>query len=181
MPSLRARNHNYTADSEAIAEALELADDRIISDISDNRSRAGAACHLIVARILESIQFWRSYFRHEKDSLRRLKRFSETADKYKETTLEQFLRSNLHPDLYQRVVRCFALPDWPESPEIWWKECVLPMVKEEFRDLSIHPEQNLALWKELSKGGERDTENDKRRYMEKLCRNKFDQAVKYCP
>lgn len=178
MPSIRSRNSKYTADSEAISNAINLGKNLILPDISDNRSRAGAACHLIVAKILESIEFWRNYYCREKQTLERLKTFSETAKRYEHTSLDEYLKNHLYPDSYELMMKCSILPEWPEGSDLWWNEGVLPMVRKEFSELEKQPNKNLMLWQELSKGGERDTINDKRRYMEKLCRNKFTQALK---
>lgn len=178
MPSLRARNSKFTADSQAIIEAVHLGEEHPNPDISDNRSRVGAMCHLLVVQIIDRIHFSRREYEWERDGVERLKEFHETADRYRGASVEQVLRARMHPQNVAHVLACAALPSWENNPRAWWKGRVLPLVKEGFQQLARCPSQNPALWEELKRGGERNTVNDMRRYMEKICKNKFDQIVK---
>ena len=181
MPSFRARNANFTADAVAISKAIHLSEKHPTPNIWDNNSRAGALCHLVVINILENIRRARSQYAEQKRTLEMLKRVHEYADEYRDSTLEEFMERYLHPVVLARVRACAALPEWKEDASAWWKGMVLALVKEEFQSLAKNHQRNPALWSELGQGGERDTENDRRRYMEKLCKNKFDQIVKDCP
>lgn len=181
MPSLRARNPKFTSDADAISKAIHLAEKHPTPNIWDNNTRAGALCHLMVTKILENIHFARWQYESERTTLEGLKEFRETAAKYRNVTLEQSLESHLYPRLFTHVMACAALPDWKEGAAAWWKGRVLPLIKDEFAQLAKNPKHNAALWNELKNGGERNTEKDMRRYMEKLCKNKFDQIVKDCP
>ena len=181
MPSLRGRNPDYTADAEAIVKAIHLAENHPAPDIWDNRMRVGALCHPIVASILDDIFSQRREYQWEKDGLARMKEFYETAEEYRDMTLEQYLQRWRHPTRYAHLIACAALPDWKDNPAAWWKGRVLPMVKEEFQRLADDHTRNPALWSELKRGGERDTTKDMRRYMEKICRNKFNQFAQPSP
>ena len=178
MPSLRARDPRFTADADAIISAIHLAEKHPSPDIWDNKSRVGAMCHLIVAGIVERIHYARQQYQHEVKTLAMLKEFHETAEKYRGVSVEEKLRDGLHPKLFEHVMASTALPEWGKNPTAWWKGRVLPLVKEAFQDLSKNPVQNPTLWEELKRGGEGYTENDMRRYMEKICKNKFDQIAK---
>ena len=181
MPSLRAKNKKFTADAEAIAKAIHLSEKHPAPNVWDNKTRVGALCHILVVKVLEDIHFWRQHYEWEKESLERLKVFHETAERYRDVTLDEKLESGLHPHLFMHVMACAKLPDWKNDAGAWWKGRVLLLVKEEFERLAKNPNRNFALWSELKRGGERDTEKDMRRYMEKMCKNKFDQIVKDCP
>jgi hypothetical protein len=56
MPSLRARNPNFTCDAEAIIHAVHLAEKHHASNIHDNRTRIGALCHQFVAEIVDLLE-----------------------------------------------------------------------------------------------------------------------------
>ena len=49
MPSVRAKNPDFTADAEAIAEAIELSAETVGDKLTDNRVRLGALCARLVA------------------------------------------------------------------------------------------------------------------------------------
>lgn len=53
MPSLRARNPDFTCDAEAIIKAIHLAEKHHASNIHDNRTRIGALCHQFMAEIVD--------------------------------------------------------------------------------------------------------------------------------
>jgi len=181
MPSLRALNPKFNADAEEIAKAIHLSEEHPAPDILDNRTRAGAECHRLVVSILEHIFSERRSYKWEKESLGRLKEFHETAELYRGVTLERVLRSQMHPDVYEQLMACANLPEWKENRMAWWKGRVLPMVKEEFKRLQKDHNRNPSLWAALKEGGERNTENDMRRYLEKTCHNKFKQIAKNTP
>ena len=178
MPSLRCRHPDYTADAATIAKAIHLGEDHPAPDIQDNRSRAGAFSHALVADILERIQSAREEYLREEEHLARMKAFEETAEEYREVTVEEELRSRCYPDRFEHVMACGKLGDLRDDAGKWWKTRVLPMVKEAFAELAKRPQSKPSLWEELGHGGEINTLNDRRRYLEKLCRNKFDQIAK---
>lgn len=180
MPSLRARNPGFTADAAVIAKAIHLGEKHPAPDITDNRSRAGAHSHLLVAKVLEAIHFARREYEWKKETLERLQKFSEAADHYRDVTLEDYLRSNYYPDKFDHLMACAALPPWEENAMAWWAGRVRPMIRAEFAALARDPGRHPVLWEELGKGGEtrNSTENDRRRYLEKLCLNKFSQFAR---
>lgn len=179
MPSVRARNPKYTADAEEIAKNIHLAEKHPAGEISDNRGRAGAHTHVLVANILNEIHWQRQQFEWEKQTLKVLQNFHETAEEYRGVELEQYLRHTRHVSNVEPLLACAALPPWEERPEAW-VELVLKMVMDEFAALARRPKRNKALWDELERGGEAGLSpvNGRRRYLEKLCRNKFDQFVR---
>ncbi|QYY34647.1 hypothetical protein [Ruficoccus sp. ZRK36] len=181
MPSVRARNPEYTADASTIAEAIHLGEKHPAPDISDNRSRAGAYSHLLVARIFDDIHRYRKEYEFEVQTLEMLQGFYETADEYEGVTIAQFIGHSMHPSRVEIILRCADLPDWFDDPDSWWKQGILPLVRKEFDLLANDPNRNPGLWQELSNGGEREGDKDARRYLEKLCRNKFSQLRKHCP
>lgn len=181
MPSVRARNPKFSADSATIAAAVRLAEKHPAANISDNRSRGGAACHLVMARIVERIIHERSRFEWDRNTLEMMRKHGENPEKYKDMDMREFLSRWRLPEHVDFMFTCADLPEWPQQTTRWWIEGVLPLVKKEFEHLLEDPNRNPALWQELKKGGERETVNDMRRYMEKLCLNKFRQIVKSCP
>jgi len=181
MPSMRTRNLDYSADSIAIADAIHLGEKHPVRNISDNRSRAGAACHLLVARIFDRILDERQEYDSECNSLEMMKRNSPESQEYSKMTIVDFVSRWRHPNLVEIMLRCAELPEWPSDTSKWWSDGVLPLVRREFELLVEDPTRNPGLWKELKRGGERDSINDMRRYLEKLCHNKFAQIVKTCP
>lgn len=176
MPSLRARSPKFTADAYTIVAAIHLAEKHPSPDVWDNKSRVGALCHLVVVSIIENIRYARQQYEWEQRHLRLAQKFHEA--EYRDATIEDLLRSQWHPTLCEHVLACASLPPWEQDASAWWKNRVLPMVKEEFRELAKSPSRNPALWAELKRGGERNSENDMRRYMEKICKNKFDQMAR---
>jgi hypothetical protein len=180
MPSLRGRNPKFTADAARIVDAIHLAEKHPSPDVWDNKSRVGALCHLLVASLIEKIHDARREYTWETESVERLKQFPETADQYRGVSVDDALKSRLHPKLFEHVVACARLPDWSQDAQAWWKGRVLALVKEEFQEMARNPMRNPALWEELKRGGEvkSNTEKDMRRYMEKICKNKFDQIVR---
>lgn len=181
MPSLRACNPKFSADSSAIAAAVHLAKKHPAPDISDNRSRVGAACHLVIARIFERIMDERRHCEWQRNTLEIMRRNGENPEKYQNMSLRDFLSRCRQPHHVDLMLTCAELPEWPNDTSRWWTNGVLPLVRNEFELLAQDPARNPALWEELKRGGERDTVNDMRRYMEKLCHNKFVQVVKTCP
>jgi len=181
MPSLRACNPKFSADSSAIAAAIHLAEKHPARDISDNRSRVGAACHLVIARIFERIMDERRHCESERNTLEIMRKNAENPEEYRNMSLKGFLSRWRQPEHVDLMLTCAELPVWPDDTSKWWTKGVLPLVRKEFELLIEDPTRNPALWQELKKGGERDTVNDMRRYMEKLCYNKFVQIVKTCP
>ncbi len=175
MPSVRARNPGFTADAETIVKAIYLGSEHPAADVSDNRGRAGAHSHLLVANILDGIHTLRRQFERKKESLALLQSFHETADEYRGVELEDYLRNTYHIDNLLPLLACAALPPWEENAKAWWKGRVREMVHNEFDEIARNPGRNPALWEELGKGGEspNSTLKDRRRYLEKLCRNKF--------
>lgn len=176
MPSLRARSPKFSADAETIIAAIHLAEKHPTPNVWDNKSRVGALCHLLVVSLIEKIRFARRQYEWEEDHLRLAKKFNEA--EYRDATVEDVIRSRWHPNVCEHVFFSAALPAWENDAAAWWKGRVLPMVKEEFQHLAKNPSRNPALWAELKRGGERNTENDMRRYMEKICKNKFDQIAR---
>jgi hypothetical protein len=65
MPSLRARNPNFTCDAEAIISSIHLAEKHPAGNIHDNRSRIGALCHLFMAEIVDVLEYHRQWARQE--------------------------------------------------------------------------------------------------------------------
>lgn len=178
MPSVRARNPKFSADADAIIAAVHLAEKHPTPNVWDNKSRVGALCYPVVVSIIERIRFARRQYEWEKDDLKMMKEFHETAEEYRDATVEDVLLSRWHPRICAHVFACAALPDWEQDASAWWKGRVLPLVKEEFQLLARDSTLNPALWAELRRGGERNSENDMRRYMEKICKNKFDQIAR---
>lgn len=181
MPSLRGRERDFSADADAIVRAIHLGENHPAPDIWDNKSRVGALCHVVVASIIDEIFSARRHYEWERETHEMLKQFHETEEEYRGVTLEQALRSKMHPTIYEHYRACAELPDWNEDAAAWWKGRVLPMVKERFERLAEEPASNPALWAELQRGGERDSRNDMRRYMEKICRDKFNQIIRRRP
>ena len=181
MPSLRACNPKFSADSAAIATAVHLAAKHPAPNISDNRSRVGAACHHVIARIFERIMDERRHCESERNTLEIMRKNGKNPEEYRNMSLRDFLSRWRQPDHVDLMLTCAELPKWPDDASKWWTDGVLPLVKKEFELLMEDNTRNPALWQELKKGGERDTVNDMRRYMEKLCHNKFVQIVKTCP
>lgn len=68
IPSLRARNPNFTCDAEAIISAIHLAEKHHASNIHDNRSRIGALCHQFVAEIVDLVEGARLEARQKNDT-----------------------------------------------------------------------------------------------------------------
>lgn len=181
MPSIRTRNPKFTADAAMIADAIHLGEKHPAPDITDNRSRAGAFSHHLVARIFDDIHWYRKEYGFEVRSLKNLQKFSESAGQYEGVTIEQFVGRYMHPSRAEIILRCATLPDWPDGQDAWWEQGMLPLVRKEFDLLADDPKRNPGLWEELRKGGERYTSKDARRYLEKLCHNKFLQLLKRCP
>lgn len=181
MPSVRARDPKFTADAASIAKAIRLGDKHPAPGITDNRTRAGAFASYLVARLFDEIHSYRRQFGFEVETLKRLQAFSETREEYEGVTVEQFVGRYMHPSRAEVILRCSKLADWPADPDSWWKAGFLPLIRNEFDQLSGDPARNPGLWEELCKGGERDTPKDARRYLEKLCHNKFRQLLKGCP
>jgi hypothetical protein len=175
MPSLRARNPKYTADAAAIAKAIRLAAKHPAGNISDNRGRAGAHAHVLVANILDRIHWLRQQYAWKEETLNTLKSFHESAEEYRDVALDEYLRGTMHETHLRPMLACAALPPWEVNAEAWWHDRVLPMIKAEFSKIARHPDRNPALWQELGKAGEtkRSTVKDRLRTLEKLCRNKF--------
>jgi hypothetical protein len=183
MPSVRSRNPGFTADADAIAKGIHLGERHPVPDITDNRTRAGAHCHLLMAGLMERVRRARSHYEQEKKDFEMLQRFDEKGE-YRDFTFDKYLRNGLSPEflyrgVYEEVTACADLPAWDTNPFAWWKGRLLALVREEFRLLSRNPARNPGLWQELGRGGEsiRSTLNDRRRYLEKVCHNKFIQIA----
>jgi hypothetical protein len=116
MPSLRTRNPKFTADTFAIVEAIGLGEKHPTPDVWDNRSRVGAMCHVVVAKIIDEIHHARREYNWEKETLVMMKAFSETAEEYRDATLEQVLRNRMPQARYDHLFACANLPDWPQDP-----------------------------------------------------------------
>lgn len=56
MPSLRARDPQFTCDAEAITAAVQLAAKHHAPGLHDNRTRIGALCHRLVAEWVDLIE-----------------------------------------------------------------------------------------------------------------------------
>lgn len=56
MPSLRARNPDFTCDAEAIIESIHLAEKHHAGNLHDNRTRIGALCHQFVAEVVDLVE-----------------------------------------------------------------------------------------------------------------------------
>jgi hypothetical protein len=139
MPSLRGRSPKFTADASEIISAIRLAQKHPSPDVWDNKSRVGALCHLLVASLIERIHDARRNYAWEIENIEGLKKFRETADRYRWVSVDDVLRSRWHPKLFQHVVACARLPDWSQDAQAWWKGRVLALVKEEFQRLAKNP------------------------------------------
>ncbi len=178
MPSLRSQSPKFTADAQAIAAAIHLGHKHPAPGLHDNRERVGALCHYLVSRIVEDIEYARWEYKERTRSFERLKGFSETAEEYRNISLKEWLRSTYHPSNLLHLEASASLGELHEKTNDWWSARVLPMLRNEFERLKREPNRNFALWTELQRGGERNTPNDMRRYLEKICRNKLTQIAK---
>lgn len=181
MPSLRARTLDYTADAQAIAEGIHLAEKHPASLISDNRERLGALCHALVAELVAEVDHERRTYANDVRRFERMKEFHETAEAYRDVQFEDWMKGHYYPTLLEGLMVSAKLPDLKADPESWWKLRILPMVKEEFRRVAKRPLRNAALWEELQGKTPKHTHAAMRRLMEKSCRNKLFRIAKACP
>lgn len=180
MPSLRARTPDFSSDAKAIAERIHLGKKHPAADVSDNRERLGALCHVLIAEFVATVEWDRWNYERERESYERLKTFHETADRYRDISFDVWLKSHYYPTKLEGVIIASQLPDLKEDPGAWWKLRILPMVKEEFARIARHPPRNAALWEELSTKTRKDTPAAMRRLMEKNCRNKLLRIAEAC-
>jgi hypothetical protein len=178
MPSLRARNPKYTADAEAIVKSIHLAAKHPAGTMTEDKERIGEMCGYLVANILDSITSWRRHWEQEKESLKHLMNFHETAETYRGMTVEESLRGSLYPTTFEHAMACARLPEFRDDPKAWWKLRVKPMVREEFERLKKAPSRNAALWAELSKLTDNGTEGAKWKALSDNCRNKVNQFAR---
>ena len=178
MPSLRSRNSKYTADADAIGKAIHLAGKHPAGTMTDDLDRFGEMCGYLVANILDSIVYWRRHYEREKESLKRLQAFAETAETYGGMSVEESLRRTLYPTTCELVMACAALPPFEEDPEAWWKRRVKPMVREEFERLKKNPTHHAGLWAELGRRTDHGTEGAKWKALSDNCRNKVGQLAR---
>jgi hypothetical protein len=88
-------------------------------------------------------------------------------------SLDDWLKSNHYPTRLEGILVSAKLPLLKDGPELWWKQRILPMVKDEFSRISKRPIRNTALWEELKAKTSKFTPSAMRRLMEKNCRNKL--------
>ena len=178
MPSLRSKNPKYTADAEAIAKAIHLAEKHPAGMMTDDKERIGELCGVLVIGILDTIMSWRRHYEWEKESLAGLQAFHESAETYRGMTLEEFLRRQLYPTTFDLVMACAALPPFEADSKAWWQLQVKPMVRKEFERLKKKPSRNAALWAELGKLTDHGTEGAKWKALSDNCRNKLNQIAR---
>lgn len=181
MPSLRARTPTYSADAQVIAKNIHLGEKHLASNITDNRDRLGALCHVLIAEFVDHVGWERKVYQYEKESFERLKVFKKTAKKYATISFEEWLQSQYHPTKLEGLLISSKLPELNENPEAWWRQRILPMVKNKFVIISKQPIHNAALWETLKAKTPKDTLAAMMRIMEKNCRNKFFRIAKACP
>lgn len=178
MPSLRSKNPKYTADAEAIAKAIHLAEKHPAGMMTDDKERIGELCGVLVIHILDTILIWRRHYEWEKENLAGLQAFHESAETYRGMTLEEDLRRSLYPTTFELVMACAALPPFEADPKAWWQQRVKPMVRKEFERLKKDPSRNAALWAELGKLTDHGTEGAKWKALSDNCRNKLNQIAR---
>lgn len=178
MPSLRTRNPQYTADSEAIAKAIHLAEKHPAGRMTDDKERIGELCGLLVVGIIESIMWGRRCYRQLQEDLHRLQSFHEARETYRGMTVEDHLRNNLYPARYDHVIASAALPELRENPSAWWTRRVKPMLREEFDRMKKKPALNAALWAELGRSTNQGTEGARWKALSDNCRNKLNQLAR---
>lgn len=178
MPSLRAKNPGYTADAEAIANGIHLAEKHPAGRMTDDKARIGELCGSLVVEILESIMWARRHYQHEKETLEMFQKFHETVETYRGMTLEEYLRNNLYPTKYDHVLGCAALPELRGNPAVWWTQRVKTMLREEFDRLKKNPALNAALWTELGRSTNQGPEGARWKALSDNCRNKLNQLAR---
>jgi len=178
MPSLRARNPGYTADAEAIAKSIHLAEKHPAGRMTDDKERIGELCGALVVKILESIMWARRHYQHEKETLEMFQNFRETKETYRGMTLEEYLRNNLYPTKFEHTLASAALPELRENPTAWWSQRVKPMLRDEFDRLKKNPALNAALWAELGRSTNEGTEGARWKALSDNCRNKLNQLAR---
>jgi hypothetical protein len=170
MPSLRARTPGFSADAQSIAERIHLGKKHPAADITDNRERLGALCHVLIAEFVATVEWDRWNYQRERESYERLKTFHETADQYRDVSFDDWLKGHYYPTKLEGVIVASQLPNLKEHPGAWWRLRILPMVKEEFVRIARQPARNTALWEELSAKTPKDTPAAiRRRCIEILC------------
>jgi hypothetical protein len=164
MPSLRARNPKFSCDAEAIAKAIHLAEKHPAPEVHDNRTRIGAQCHYLVAKIVGEVEWaW-----HQKES------FELSA---KLLNSEEIIPSHVHPDWRKLYEESWKLPELHGHADEWWKGRVRQMVRREFDRMRKNPTHNPALWQELEKITDHGTVSAKRAALDKYCFNKLKQIA----
>lgn len=181
MPSLRARAPSFSADAQAIAERIHLGEKHPAADITDNRERLGALCHILIAEFVAAVEWDRWTYQRERESHERLRTFHETAEQYRDVSFADWLKGHYYPTKLEGMIAASTLPNLKEDPGAWWVSRILPMVKEEFARIARQPSRNAALWEELSVKTPKDTPAAMRRLMEKNCRHKLFRIAKVRP
>lgn len=167
MPSLRAKSPKFSCDAEAIARAIHLAEKHPAPEVHDNRTRIGALCHYLTAKVVAEVES----VRREKEHFERMARYNNS-----ENSQDIFL-SSLHPDNRANHLECWRLPALHGHADEWWEGRVRKMVRSEFDRMRRNPIRNPALWQELKKVAAHDTDSAKRAALEKYCFNKLEQIA----
>ena len=95
MPSLRGKNPQFTADAEAIVKAIHLAEKHPAGKMTEDKSRIGELCGLLVVKILDSIHFARQQYEWEEKTVE-VMRYSPDTEAYRDITVEDTLRNKMY-------------------------------------------------------------------------------------
>ena len=117
MPSVRGRNPKFTADAEAIVRAIHLGEKHPSANVWDNKSRVGAQCHMLVARVIENIHYARDEYDRETEELNMWQNSPALAAEYHGVTVEQLVQYRLPARSFENIMACAALPDWEDDPK----------------------------------------------------------------
>jgi len=178
MPSLRGKDPKFSADAEAIVKAIHLAEKHPARGMTKDRDRIGELCGVLVMKVLESIMEARRLFDREKETVEHLRNFHETAAAYRDMTVEESLRRNLYPTLFDHVIACAALPEFRDDPKMWWEARIKPLLREEFTRLQKNPARNTALWQELGRSTRKGEAGGRWKALHDNCRNKVNQLAR---
>ncbi len=178
MPSLRGQNPKFTADAEAIIKAIHLGEKHPAGEMTKDHDRIGELCGVLVADILDSVVDARRQYDREKENVERLRNFHETADAYRDMTVEESLRRKLYPTLFEHVIASAALPEFRDDPKQWWLARIKPMLREEFDRLKKNPSLNMALWHELGRSTLKGEDGARWKALHDNCRNKVNQLAR---
>lgn len=178
MPSLRSKNPKYTADALAISKAIHLAEKHPAGMLTDDKERIGEFCGYLVAKKLDSISWDRQKYQWDLETLERLKVFSETADDYRDVTIEDYIRQNLYPTNADKMLISASLPEFSDDPKSWWVKRIKPAIREEFNRLKNTPSLHAALWTELCRLTDNGTDGAKWKALSDNCRNKVNQFAR---